>query len=91
MEHSDPAAEHHRGILTLITAGDNETVPNGIPFGALPLDSLDTPEVKAWAEENKQYSIFVMPGSHFEMKGVPAITVPSSYEDYLAVIKATPL
>jgi hypothetical protein len=82
---------HRHGILTLITAGSDETVPNGIPYGALSLDSLDTPEVKAWVEKNKRYSIFVMPGSHLEMKGVPAITVTSSYEDYVAVVKAMPL
>ena len=90
MEHT--AAEAHlRGYLTLITAGDNETVPNGVPYGALPLTSLDTSEVKTWVEQNKRYEIFVMPGSHLEMKGVPAITVPSSFEDYEAVIKHMPL
>ena len=30
MEHT-AAEAHHRGYLTLITAGDNETVPNGVP------------------------------------------------------------
>lgn len=90
MEKTEPETRH-RGILTLITAGENETVPNGIPYGALALDSLDTAEVKGWVEQYKRYSIFVMPGSHFEMKGVPAITVPASFEDYEAVIKAMPL
>ena len=42
-------------------------------------------------EQYKRFEIFVMPGSHFEMKGVPAITVPSSFEDYEAVLKASPL
>jgi thioesterase domain-containing protein len=90
MEHTDPETHHH-GFLSLITAGAKETVPNGVPYGALALGSLDTPEVKAWVEQNKQYSIFIMAGSHFEMKGVPALTVSSSYEDYEAVIKSMPL
>jgi hypothetical protein len=90
MEHPEPAP-HVRGMLTLITAGDNETVPNGIPYGALPLHSLETSEVKTWLEKYKRYSIFVMAGSHFEMKGVPALTVSSSIEDYKAVMKASPL
>jgi hypothetical protein len=90
MEDIDPKARH-RGNLTLITAGDNETVPNGVPYGALHLASLDTPEVKTWVEKYKRYSIFVMPGSHFEMEGVPALTVQSTFEDYERVIKSTPL
>jgi hypothetical protein len=90
MEANDPQT-HHRGNLTLITAGENETVPNGVPYGALHLTSLDTPEVKAWVDQNKRYAIFVMAGSHFEMKGVPALTVQSSFEDYEAVIKHMPL
>ena len=79
------------GLLSLITAGSKETVPNGVPYGALSLGSIDTPEVKAWVEKNKQYSIFIMAGSHFEMQGVPALTVESSYEDYEAVMKSMPL
>jgi hypothetical protein len=90
MEHANPETLHH-GSLSLITAGSKETVPNGVPYGALSLDSLDTPEVKAWVEQNKRYSIFIMAGSHFEMRGVPALTVSSSYEDYEAVIRSMPL
>jgi len=90
MHDADPQTHHH-GYLTLITAGQNETVPNGIPYGAIRLVSLDTAEVKAWVEANKQYSIFMMPGSHLEMIGVPAITVPVSFEDYEVVTKALPL
>ena len=89
--HAEPETQHHHGYLTLITAGENETVPNGIPYGALRLVSLDTREVKAWVEKNKQYSIFMMPGSHLEMEGVPALTVPVSFEDYDVVTKAMPL
>ena len=87
----DGSAPQHHSFLSLITAGDNETVPNGVRYGALALESLDTAEVRAWVEQNKRYSIFIMAGSHFEMKGVPAITVPASFEDYEAVMKASPL
>lgn len=78
------------GVLSLIAAGTDETVPFGIPFGALPLVSLETPEVEAWLEENRQYQIFVVAGEDFESPGVPALTVPATVEDYGLVISAMP-
>ena len=81
----------HPGILSLIAAGYEETVPAGIPYGTLPLASLDTPEVKAWVAENAQCAIFVMAGTSLEMDGVPAISVPATAQDYEWVISSMPL
>lgn len=78
------------GVLSLIAAGDEETVPSGIPFGALPLVSLETDEVRAWLEENRQYAVFVMPGTEFASQGVPALSVPVTAEDYDLVVSAMP-
>lgn len=81
----------HPGILSLIAAGDGETVPAGIPYGALPLPSLDRADVRTWMAENKEYAIFVMAGTSLEMEGVPALSVPATAEDYELVIKSMPL
>ncbi|HWG26162.1 hypothetical protein [Actinospica sp.] len=78
------------GVLSLIAAGSEETVPSGIPFGELPLVSLETDEVRAWLEENRQYAIFVMAGAGFESDGVPALSVPVTAVDYDLVISAMP-
>ena len=86
----DQHGSQRTGILSLIAAGSEEAVPAGIPYGALPLDSLDTPEVRAWLEENRRYAVYVMAGQRFESPGVPAITVPASIEDYDLVISSMP-
>ncbi|HTJ71792.1 MAG TPA: hypothetical protein VL551_29900 [Actinospica sp.] len=78
------------GILSLIAAGDDETVPSGIPFGALPLASLETDEVRAWLDDNRRYKIFVMAGAGFESPGVPALSVPVTAVDYDLVVAAMP-
>jgi hypothetical protein len=78
------------GILSLIAAGMDEDVPSGIPYGALALDSLDVPEVTEWMEQNKQYAIYVIAGTHFESEGVPAISIPATAEDYERVLGAMP-
>jgi len=81
---------HRPGILSLIAAGEEEAVPPGVPYGALPLDSLDTPQVNAWVEENRQYAIYILAGAEFASEGVPAISVPASSEDYRRVLSAMP-
>lgn len=81
---------YHTGVLSLIAAGEEEAVPPGVPYGALPLDSLDTPQVNAWVEENRQYAIYVLAGVEFASDGVPAISVSVSPEDYRRVLSAMP-
>jgi predicted PurR-regulated permease PerM len=81
---------HRSAVLSLIAAGAGEEVPSGIPYGELPLDSLDTAEVREWAEQNKQYKIYVMAGTRLESDGVPAISVPATAEDYEQVVRAMP-
>lgn len=78
------------GVLSLIAAGSEEAVPSGIPYGALSLASLETDEVRAWLEENRQYAIFVMAGAGFESGGVPALSVPVTAVDYNLVLSAMP-
>lgn len=78
------------GIVSLIAAGARETVPSGIPYGALPLVSLETDEVRGWLEENRDYAIYVMAGAGFESEGVPALSVPVTAADYDLVIAAMP-
>lgn len=86
-----PTTADHPGILSLIAAGSEETVPAGIPYGALPLPSLNRPDVREWLAENAECAIFVMAGTSLEMKGVPAISVPATAEDYELVISSMPL
>ncbi|HEX4787578.1 MAG TPA: hypothetical protein VH372_03900 [Actinospica sp.] len=82
----------HPGILSLIAAGSEEVVPSGIPYSALDhLDSLDTPEIRAWVAENGQYAIYVMPGTALESEGVPSISVPATADDYELVTSTMPL
>lgn len=81
----------HPGILSLIAAGAEDAVPAGVPYGALPLPSLDRADVRTWMADNAQCEFFVMPGTSLEMDGVPAISVPATLEDYERVIKAMPL
>lgn len=86
-QHTDPA---HPGILSLIAAGSEETVPSGIPYSALDLDSLNTPEIRAWVQENGQYAIYVMAGTALESEGVPSISVPATAADYEFVTSTMP-
>jgi len=82
--------QHQPGLLSLIAAGAEETVPFGVPYGVLPLDSLDTPEVRDWLRDNHRYAIYVVAGRGFESEGVPAITVRATAEDYDRVVAAMP-
>lgn len=78
------------GIVSLIAAGSEETVPSGIPYGALPLVSLETDEVREWLAKNEQYAIYLMAGAGFESAGVPALSVPVTAEDYALLSAAMP-
>jgi hypothetical protein len=78
------------GIVSLIAAGSDEIVPAGIPYGALPLASLETDEVHEWLAKNEQYAIYLMAGTDLESPGVPALSVPVTAEDYEMVIAAMP-
>lgn len=78
------------GLISLIAAGADEVVPYGIPYGVLPLTSLDTPEVRTWLRENHQFAVYIVPGKDLESEGVPALTVPATVEDYERVISAMP-
>jgi len=78
------------GLISLIAAGADEAVPYGIPFGALPLASLDTSEVRTWLQDNRQFAVYIVPGKELESEGVPALTVPATAEDYERVISAMP-
>lgn len=77
-------------LLSLIAAGEEESVPSGIPYGTVPLASLDTKEVGDWLEENRECAVYVVPGTKHESEGVPAITVPVTREDYERVLSAMP-
>jgi len=78
------------GLISLIAAGADEVVPFGIPYGAVPLPSLDTPEVRTWLRENRQFAVYVVAGRELQSEGVPALTVPATIEDYERVIAAMP-
>jgi hypothetical protein len=83
--------EHPTGVLSLIAAGERETVPMGVPFTALgALASLDTPEVGQWLADNRQFAVYVVAGTEFESEGVPALSVPATPEDYELVLSAMP-
>lgn len=85
-----PTTADYPGIVSLIAAGSEETVPSGIPYGTLPLVSLETNEVREWLAKNEQYAIYLMAGAGFESRGVPALSVPVTAEDYDMVVAAMP-
>jgi hypothetical protein len=77
-------------LLSLIAASEDETVPSGILLGTVALPSLDTNEVSDWLESNREYAVYVVPGTEHESQGVRAITVPVTLEDYERVLSAMP-
>jgi len=85
-----PSTPADNMLLSLIAAGKEETVPSGIPYGTVPLPSLETKEVSDWLEKNREYAVYVMPGTEHESEGVPALTVPVTQEDYERVLSAMP-
>lgn len=82
--------EEKPGIVSLIAAGTEESVPSGVPYGELALVSLETDEVRAWLAENRNYAVYVMAGAGFESEGVPALSVPVTAGDYDLVMAAMP-
>jgi hypothetical protein len=84
------SSERTSPLVSLIAAGDGETVPSGVPYDTLPLESLDSSEVRAWLAENRRYHVYIMPGSGFASEGVPTITVRATVEDYDRVVSAMP-
>jgi hypothetical protein len=85
------APENTSGLLiSLIAAGAEETVSTGIPYGALALESLDTPQVREWVWRNNRSRIYVTAGHGTESGGVAALCVPASAEDYERVLSAMP-
>ena len=89
MEPTQEAAAHP-AVVSLVAAGSEEIVPSGIPFGALPLVSLETDEVRAWLERHRQYAIYVVAGAKHQSTGVPALNVPVTAMDYELVLAAMP-
>lgn len=81
---------HLPGMVSLIAFGKDEAVPSGVPYGAVTLDSLDTPEVRAWVDEHAQYAIFIVVGKEFESGGVPALSVRVTADEYNAVAAHMP-
>lgn len=82
--------EARPGSVSLIAAGTEDIVPSGIPFGVLPLVSLETDEVLAWLERHRRYVIYVVPGAEHQSEGVPALSVPVTATDYELVLAAIP-
>ena len=82
--------EARPGSVSLIAAGTEDIVPSGVPFGVLPLVSLETDEVLAWLEEHRRYVIYVVPGAAHQSEGVPGISVPVTATDYELVLGAVP-
>jgi hypothetical protein len=77
-------------LVSLIAAGTEEHVPSGVPFGTVPLPSLDTDEVREWLRKNQAYTVYVIAGTEHQSPGVPAITISASQEDYERVLSAMP-
>ena len=84
-----PAMSDARTV-SLIGAGPDEAVPQGVPLAETRLPSLDTDEVTTWLAEHSDLSVFVVAGQGLETAGTPALTVYVSDLEYKAVASAMP-
>lgn len=79
----------HDPVVSIIAAGPDETVPQGLPWESVHLPSLDTDEVKTWITENRTGPVFVAAGIEIASKGTPALPVLVTDKEYRKLLAAT--
>ena len=80
----------HPPTISLIAAGPDAMVPQGVPVSALRLPALEQPFVRDWLSEYGAHQVFVVAGRAMETVGTPALALPVSEDEYLAVASAMP-
>jgi hypothetical protein len=77
-------------VVSVIAAGPDETVPDGILLELVHLPSFNTDEVRSWVAQNRTGPVFVLPGVEMASKGTPSLPVEVSQEEYLMLTAAMP-
>jgi hypothetical protein len=80
----------HKPLVSLISAGFDETVPQGIPIELAHLPELETDEVRTWIAEQRDRQVFLVAGINMETGDTPALAVHLTQEEYLEVLAAMP-
>ncbi|MBS2965689.1 hypothetical protein KGA66_21740 [Actinocrinis puniceicyclus] len=80
----------HDPVVSVIAAGPDEVVPEGLVWEDVHLPSLHTDEVGAWIDEHRNGTVFVVPGVELASEGTPALAVNVTNDEYLAIVSAMP-
>jgi hypothetical protein len=80
----------HKPLVSVIAAGPDETVPQGVLWEDVHLASMNTDEVKTWVAQNRTGPVFVVAGVELASDGTPALPVRVTEDEYLAVAAAMP-
>jgi hypothetical protein len=80
----------HAPVLSIIAAGPDETVPQGIAWETALLPSLHTAEVESWVERNRSGEVYVVPGVDIASEGTRVLPVHVTEDEYLMVTSAMP-
>lgn len=82
--------ELHDAVVSVIAAGPDEIVPEGLIWENVHLPSLLTDEVKTWVGEHRSGEVYVVPGVELASKGTPQLAVNVTNDEYLAIVSAMP-
>ncbi len=79
-------------VVSVIAAGPQEIVPEGLVWEDVHLPSLHTDEVTTWIDEHRAGTgtVYVVPGVELASKGTPALEVSVTNDEYLAIVSAMP-
>ena len=80
----------HDPVVSVIAAGPDEAVPEGLLWENVHLPSLQTDEVKTWIADHRAGSVYVVPGVELASKGTPWLAVSVTEDEYLAIAAAMP-
>lgn len=80
----------HDAVVSVIAAGPDEVVPEGLIWEDVRLPSLHTDEVKAWIGEHRSGPVYVVPGVELASKGTAWLAVEVTNDEYLAIAAAMP-
>ncbi len=67
--------------VTLVAAGPDERVPQGVPLTRARMRSLDTPTVRVWLEDHRRDAIFAVAG-HSHPAGRPSLVIGVAPDEY---------
>jgi hypothetical protein len=82
--------ELHDAVVSVIAAGPDEIVPEGLIWENVSLPSLHTDEITSWIDEHRTGAVYVVPGVELASKGTPWLAVTVTNDEYLAIAAAMP-